>query len=159
MKPHQKKSSYPDMMIIEPMCAADLPGVMDIENVSYLHPWILKSFEDELARDFALCLCARIENQLAGYLICWAVRDEIHILNLALKSDFQGHGLARSLLDYLFDWGREKKAAKVLLEVRMTNHRARKMYEKAGFIMTGRRKNYYAKEGEDALMMARSLKS
>ena len=45
----------------------------------------------------------------------------------------------------------------VLLEVRESNLPAQKCYERAGFTVVGRRKNYYELPKEDALLMGRQL--
>jgi len=39
------------------------------------------------------------------------------------------------------------------LEVKDTNIAAQKLYEKFGFSVKGRRKNYYQQDGHDALIM------
>jgi ribosomal protein S18 acetylase RimI-like enzyme len=60
-------------------------------------------------------------------------------------------------MEYLVAWGRERGARKMFLEVRVSNAPARALYRRLGFVETGRRKNYYAEEQEDALTMARRI--
>ena len=44
------------------------------------------------------------------------------------------------------------------LEVRSSNHAARKLYENFGFAVQGVRRNYYTETGEDAVIMSADLK-
>mgnify|MGYP002582415600 FL=1 len=41
------------------------------------------------------------------------------------------------------------------LEVRESNLAARRLYEKNGFEIVGKRKNYYEKPAEDAILMSK----
>lgn len=153
----EKENKFLVTVQFEPMSLDDLNRVMEIECATYSHPWSKKSMQDELDRNFALCRVARINNQVKGYLIAWLIRGEIHLLNLALDPDVKRLGLGGLFLKYLFDWGRKNGAAQVFLEVRESNLPARRLYEKTGFVMIGRRINYYPEEKEDAITMARCI--
>jgi ribosomal-protein-alanine N-acetyltransferase len=48
-------------------------------------------------------------------------------------------------------------ATSVLLEVRESNLAARRLYEKLGFSLQGRRSNYYREPEEDALLLCFSI--
>jgi len=157
MKLHKDKIPLQDRVVIQPMQDSDLDQVLFIEESSYRQPWTRAGFKTELERFCSVCLVMREVDQVVGYLIFWEIREEIHVLNLAIRPDRRQQGLARLLLEYMFDWGRERGVRRVFLEVRVLNHSARKLYERVGFVMTGRRKNYYAEENEDALVMARNL--
>jgi len=151
------KISLLDRVAIEPMVAEDLDQVMEIEEASYRWPWSRQSFEAELDRSASTSLILREFDQIVGFLIFWMVQGEIHILNLAIRPDKRRLGLAGFFLEYLFEWGREFGAMRIFLEVRVSNHGARALYERLGFFTTGRRKNYYSQEKEDALLMVRYL--
>ncbi|MBW2060026.1 MAG: ribosomal protein S18-alanine N-acetyltransferase [Deltaproteobacteria bacterium] len=151
------KNPLLDRIVIEPMRECDLDQVLAVEKASFRHPWSRAGFKAELHRACAVSLVVREKEEVLGYLVFWAIREEIHILNLVLRSDRRRMGLGRFLLEYMFDWGRKRKLRRIFLEVRVFNLPARKLYEQAGFIMTGRRKNYYAEDQEDAILMARSL--
>nr|MCU0626508.1 GNAT family N-acetyltransferase [Gemmatimonadaceae bacterium] len=45
----------------------------------------------------------------------------------------------------------------IWLEVRVSNAAARALYERRGFTLVGRRRGYYRKPVEDALVLRRSL--
>lgn len=146
-----------EKMIIEPMQNHDLTQALIIEGSSYSHPWTKLSFEHELGREVSTCLAAKYNGILVGYLVFWLIRDEIHIINLTLSPEYREIGLAKLLLDYMIEWGRDQNAKKILLEVRASNKRAKHLYQRAGFVMNGRQPNYYQEEKEDALLMARNI--
>ena len=49
--------------------------------------------------------------------------------------------------------GRERKLSFLTLEVRASNDPAIALYEKHGFVEVGRRRGYYEKPKEDAILM------
>lgn len=60
-----------------------------------------------------------------------------------------GEALFRSAIELC----REKKARRLSLEVRVSNHPAQSLYKKFGLQAGGIRKQYYTDNGEDALLM------
>jgi len=83
------------------------------------------------------------QNQLIGYAILRFASDECEILNIAIDHAHRKKGYGRLLLQYLLEQTKQQHAKKVFLEVRESNIAARKLYEKAGFVRVGIRKNYY----------------
>ena len=72
----------------------------------------------------------------------------------------QGRGLALFMLDELVHWSRAQGAQSLWLEVRVSNARARQIYERYGFKAVGLRRNYYplaAFKREDAVVMSLPL--
>lgn len=57
----------------------------------------------------------------------------INIHDLAVKTEFQGAGIGKLLLDTVIAYARSKDYCAVTLEVRRDNHRARALYTKYGF--------------------------
>jgi ribosomal-protein-alanine acetyltransferase len=95
---------------------------------------------------------AEFDGVLAGFLCIREIAGEVEILNLAVSPAFRRQGIATKLLDEL----RPREA--VFLEVRESNFRARKLYEKAGFQTVSRRRKYYSNPDEDGLVMRLSPK-
>ena len=157
MKPLASSISLRDEVSIEPMKPKDLDQVLAIEQASFHRPWTRSSFETELRRLPAICLVARYADQVLGYLIFWLVRPDMHMLNLAVRPDVRCQGLGFLLLEYMFEYGREVGATQVFLEVRPSNPAAQRLYQRAGFVFTGRRKNYYSEDKEDALLMTKRV--
>ncbi|MEW5721599.1 MAG: ribosomal protein S18-alanine N-acetyltransferase [Thermodesulfobacteriota bacterium] len=146
-----------ERVTIEPMGVWDLEQVAQIEKASFRRPWPTSGFQVELERGPAVCLVARDGTLVCGYLIFWVIVPEIHILNLAVRPLYRRQGLATLLLEYLFEYGRERGVTEVFLEVRPSNAAAQALYDRLGFRVTGRRRNYYAEDKEDAILMGRRL--
>jgi diamine N-acetyltransferase len=61
---------------------------------------------------------------------------ELH--NLYILGPWQGSGIAQVLMDWGLDWARGQGATDVLLSVYVDNHRARRFYERYGFVEIGK---------------------
>ena len=146
-----------DRVTIEPMTGLDIQQVALIENKTFKHPWKPSAFFTELERSVSICLVLRDESLILGYLIFWAIPPELHILNIAVHPEFQKRGLGSLLLSYLTEFGLETHCREIFLEVRPSNTAALALYHKMGFLLTGKRKNYYAEDKEDALLMTKYL--
>ena len=143
-------------LILEAMQAADIEQVMAIENSVYPHPWTRGNFVDSLASGYEARVAREPTFQLAGYFLAMPVVDEMHLLNISVRADLQGHGLGRMLLDRVAELARRQGMDSILLEVRPSNRRALSVYERYGFVRIGLRKAYYPAGGnsrEDAIVM------
>jgi [ribosomal protein S18]-alanine N-acetyltransferase len=147
----------PDRVTIEPMNDQDIEQVFAIEQASFSSPWKPDGFRTEMDRAPSVCLVVREGPTIYGYAVFWLIPPEIHLLNIAVHPGMRGRGLGTLLLDYLKEYGREVGAEHVYLEVRPSNESARKLYRQAGFVHAGLRKNYYAAEKEDALLLTLDL--
>jgi ribosomal-protein-alanine N-acetyltransferase len=148
---------------IEPMRVDDLDAVLAIERASFPHPWSRQAFlyelrENRVARLWVARLPAEEpesppEAPIVGYLCLWLVADEVHVTNFAVDPTHRQRGLGRHLLGTLLELYRRNGARRAALEVRPSNHSARRLYEAFGFRQVGLRKGYYFDTGEDALLM------
>lgn len=140
---------------IRDMVSTDLHQVWAIENESFRSPWSYQSFVQELNKQETFARVALFRNNVIGYIIGWIIVDEIHIGNLAVKRNWRRRGVAQGLLqDCLENQGSFSMA---ILEVRKLNIAAQTLYQKLGFHVAGIRRNYYEKEGEDAIVMVKRL--
>lgn len=139
-----------------PLGINDLDTLMAVEQRAYSHPWTRGNFTDALASGYQIQLL-KGGTQLLGYFVAMPGVDEAHLLNLTVAPEFQGQGWARILLDALALWARSQNAQWLWLEVRVSNLRARHVYEQYGFRRVGERKRYYpGADGsrEDAIVMS-----
>lgn len=90
---------------------------------------------------------------LVGYSGFWKIADEAHISTIAIHPEWRGHKLGELLIWSMFHLAMQKGARMMTLEVRVTNTVAQNLYHKYGFEITGRRKNYYRDNQEDAHIM------
>lgn len=145
------------LYVIEPMRVEDIPEVLAIERVAFSNPWSKEAFVHEVERNpFSHPTVARTRREgthgIAGYCVKWVVFEWIHIQNIAVHPAHLRRGLGRYLLDDAILGGRRVGAIKALLEVRESNTAARQLYLSTGFKEVGRRKSYYRKPNEDAIL-------
>ena len=88
-----------------------------------------------------------------GYLALSSVLDEGSIDNVAVAPAARRGGVGDALVRDAVRRGRAQELAFITLEVRAGNEPALRLYEKHGFLPVGRRKNYYEKPREDAILM------
>jgi ribosomal-protein-alanine N-acetyltransferase len=165
-------------IFVNRLVEADLRRLVEIERACYPDPWSEKLFVNELSnRPFNCPLAGRPLGDsadrppvgrrgsdaeralgkplpLVGFAIAHLLSTEAHILNIAVDPAHQGRGIGRALLYSLLNFAAEHGESRGMLEVRESNSRAQRLYLSAGFEIVGRRKNYYSRQREDALVMA-----
>jgi [ribosomal protein S18]-alanine N-acetyltransferase len=134
---------------------ADLPQVVAIERRAFTTPWSLAMFVLELSKPSGICLAAVVETELAGYIVCSRYDTVWHVMNVAVDPDRRRRGIASALISALLD--RIGDDAQITLEVRRSNAGALTLYERFGFRSAGVRPRYYADNGEDAVIMWRTV--
>jgi len=138
------------------MTVQDLDAVLAIELRAYPFPWSRGNFIDSLAAGYGAFVWHDSLGQLQGYFLAMKGVDELHLLNITVRPEYQGRGLARLMLDGLSHWARAQGAPQIWLEVRQSNARARQVYARYGFTEVGLRRAYYPAAGgqrEDAIVM------
>ncbi len=143
---------------VRAMGHADLSAVMAIEVKAYRFPWTRTIFQDCIRIGYH-CRLLEIQGRIEAYSVMSMGSSEAHILNLCVRPESQGRGLAYRLLENLFDLARAHAVQTIFLEVRPSNMPALRLYRSAGFCEVGQRRDYYpaVKGREDALVMAKQL--
>jgi ribosomal-protein-alanine N-acetyltransferase len=136
----------------------DIPVVVAVERSSYQFPWSEGIFRDCLRVGY-ICRVIEVGSDIAGYGIMSIGAGEAHILNVCVRTEYRGRGLARRLLLYLLDRARNAGMYEAFLEVRPSNTTAARLYHALGFEQVGLRRGYYqATTGrEDAAVLRRML--
>lgn len=152
---------------------ADIPQVVAIDRMSFTLPWSEKTyaFEIENSRVSHLAVLewaaperpwqrlwralrrAPAQRPLVGYVASWIIAGEVHISTIAVHPAHRGRGLGALLLASMLLRAYHFGGQYSVLEVRESNLTARALYEKYGYRVVGRRKNYYRDNQEDALLM------
>lgn len=109
-----------------------------------------------------LCSDREPGSQVLGFAEYVVVTDECQLFNLAVAPEVQGAGLGRYLLRRVLVEARRAGCRQCFLEVRQSNDAAIGLYISEGFVLTGRRKQYYPPLGgdtrrEDALLYALTM--
>lgn len=147
-------------MNFERMQTNDVAEVLAIEQAVFAYPWSRTNFLDSLASGYEAWVVRDANRTLLGYVLLMMILDEAHLLNIALRSESQGQGLGRALMDKALAIARGNEALTMFLEVRPSNLRAMATYERYGFAQIGRRKSYYQAANntrEDAVVMSMAL--
>lgn len=140
---------------IEPLGEGDLDGVLEVEEESFTNPWTRDMYAWEM-QNRSVChiyVVRTQEHRVAGFCAFWLVFNEIHINNVALRPALRGQGLGTALMHHVFAEARRLGATRATLEVRASNDRARRLYERLGFSVSGTRRHYYTNPVEDALIL------
>jgi ribosomal-protein-alanine N-acetyltransferase len=144
-----------DVVVERLASPADLDGVLAIEEASFNNPTTREWYEGELKRpEVCFIYVLRTNEQpVAGFCAFWRVAEQFHINNLAIRPELRGRGLGSRLLHAVIAEAGRLGAESATLEVRRSNLAAIRLYEQAGFLQAGVRRNYYSKPVEDALVL------
>jgi [ribosomal protein S18]-alanine N-acetyltransferase len=94
-----------------------------------------------------------------GFLVAQCGSPEWELENMAVLPDFRRRGVGAALLSALLGQARARRAERVLLEVRVSNRSAIRLYEQGGFRRLARRPGYYRNPAEDALVLVYLLQN
>lgn len=138
---------------------ADVDALLSVEQRAYSHPWTHGNFVDSIAGGHWVWLGFEGEH-LRAYWLAMPVLDELHLLNLAVEPHHWGRGLGAQALEHLRKSARAQSIRDIWLEVRVSNLRAQRLYQRHGYLTEGRRRDYYpagTNGREDALLMRLSM--
>lgn len=141
-------------MIERPAAVEDLDAVHAIERASFSDPWSRASFARLLAdpRTF-FAVTADARGVVTGYAIAFFVVDEAELANLAAAPEARRRGIGGLLLDAVIREAVRRGTRQLFLEVRESNVAARALYASRGFAEVARRRGYYRRPAEDALVL------
>ena len=137
-------------------------AVLELERQAFTMPWSEEQFRAAFAqRSFAGFGLRSPEGAgggaLLAYISFYHTQDELEILNIAVTPPCRRQGCGRRLLGLALQVAKKMGIERAVLEVRVQNTPALKLYQGLGFECVGRRPRYYADTGEDALVYALSL--
>lgn len=93
-----------------------------------------------------------------GYIIYSEAADELHILNVAVHPKCRRQGIASAMVGTLHKYAAGRGRTFSYLEVRESNRTAQELYAKFGYKLLTKRKEYYADNRENAILMVAPLK-
>ena len=145
---------------IEPASLRDAPALARIHGASFHHGWGEGEFERMLTERNTLVHRLRMGRKIVGFSVSRMAADEAEILSIAVAQSHRGRGLSGNLLLTHLGHLAGRGVRTVFLEVEENNQPARRLYERAGFSVVGRRERYYPQPGGEplnALLMRRDL--
>ncbi len=148
----------PNTVQLLELTPTDVCQMAHIEAKAHTHPMSENNLADCFGRLYRV-LGLKADGQLLGFAIVQQIVDEVTLLDICLAPEFQGLGYGRLLLNAVIERALSSDAVVIMLEVRESNLAARSLYQKLGFIETGRRKGYYSTQDgkEDAILMDLAL--
>jgi len=145
---------------VEPATLRDAPALAHLHAASFHRGWDEAEFEAMLREQNTLVHRLRRGRSVIGFAVSRLAADEAEILSIAVAAGERGRGLSRGLLLTHLGHLAGRGVRTVFLEVEENNQPARRLYDKAGFTVAGRRERYYRQAGGkelNALVMRRDL--
>ncbi len=133
----------------------DLGRVRAIEKASFPDPYSELWFQLLKLRVGEGFIVAE-EKRVVGYAISEVRGGRGHIVSMAVSPECRREGIGAALLRELIR-RLEPRVREVYLEVRAGNEAAIRLYEESSFRKTGETKERYYPNGEDAIVMARTV--
>ena len=143
-------------MLIREFKRPDLKRVLEIESSSFDDPYPANVLVDlyNLGAGF---LVAQQDNIIVGYIIFWIrFEDEGHIISIAVDQKYHRRKIGSHLVETALEIFKKYNVKNIHLEVRKGNRKARKFYQKLGFVEKTHLIDYY-EDGEDAVVMGKLM--
>lgn len=138
---------------ISPLTKEWLDQVCALEEEAFSMPWHRESFLEMIESPSACYLVALVGERVVASCGLREIVGEGEITNVVTAPDFRKKGIGRKLLGRLLEEGAARGISAFTLEVRCSNQAAISLYHSLGFKEEGKRKNFYEKPREDALIM------
>ena len=143
-------------MTFEKMTIDDIEEISKLEEELFIDSWPKHFFFEELDNEFATYYVYKNEAEIIGYAGMWQMFENCDLTNIAIKKEYQGKGYGEKLLRFMIKEAIKNNCEFMHLEVRVSNTKAKSLYEKLGFEETRIRKHYY-ENGEDCIDMVKGL--
>lgn len=132
----------------------DIEDIENLEKECFSTPWSQTAIKEAMENNTAFFIAKKGE-ETVGYIGISAVLDEGYITNVAVSQKKRRKGIGTALLNRVFSFARDNNLSFVSLEVRVSNQNAISLYTALGFKEEGKRKNFYDKPKEDALILTK----
>ena len=123
------------------MVRPDMSEVLNIEKVSFTHPWSEEDFIRCLRQRNCMGMVAEYDKRVAGFMIYDLHKNKLHVLNFAVGENFRrqtvGHQMVRKLQGKLS----KQRRNRLSLEIDEYNLAGLQFFKSQGFIATGIREN------------------
>lgn len=136
----------------------DIEIITSLENNRFTtDAWNKKQWENEFKQnEFSYILLLKDNEEIIGYIDFWILFERATINKICIKKDKEGNGCGSYLLNEALKIVDSENCLSTSLEVRVSNTKAIKLYEKFLFKKILTKKNYYS-DGEDCYFMIRSI--
>ena len=143
-------------LTIAQMQKEHLQDIADLEKMCFSTPWTYENLAEELNNDTAYFFVALDEDEeVIGYTGVSVVADSCFVNNIAVYPACRRQGVGTALMKIAIMTADARGTDFISLEVRESNFAAIALYQSLGFEEMGRRKNFYRRPQEDALIMTK----
>lgn len=141
------------MITVRAMQVKDADKVSRLEQQIFSQPWSRQGFVDSIELGNTVFLVAEEQAEILGYIGMYLSVDEAEITNVAVAPAKRRRGIGEMLLKAAKEEAGLRSIETIVLEVRVSNGDAVRLYERNGFQVCGRRKEFYELPREDAYIM------
>lgn len=147
-------------MLIRTAIVGDIPKLISLarESPTAAH-WSEAQYASALhdGHPRRVLLVAEDGGNLLGFVAGAEIAGEWELENIVVAEEARRRRLGETLLRAFLGAAVEGAGHSVFLEVRESNRSARNLYEKNGFVQSGRRPDYYRDPSEDAILYKKNL--
>lgn len=149
---------YEEGFRVRPALPEDLDGLWRVEAACFSVPWSRASLASALEVPYGVFFAAETgDGVIVGYAGMYCISGEGQITGVAVLPAYRRRGLAGRLLCALEEACRGRQGERMTLEVRASNEGAQALYRLLGYQTDGRRRGYYTRPAEDAILMSKDL--
>ncbi len=147
------------------MRADDLDPVLALESPEPEAPhWERAAYESFLIPSEApnvqhAAWVATCDGERIGFAAARIVFEICDLESVFVAAPCRKQGIGLALMGAINAWARQHACERIELEVRESNRRAIRFYERLGFLPEGRREEYYRHPDEAAVLMALELRA
>ena len=139
------------------MTPADIDELCVLEKSCFSDAWSRQSLLFELTDDNRQYIGLFMGERLVAAAGLFWLLGTGEILTVAVEPAYRQRGMAKKLLQALFDIALQSGVKTLHLEVRVSNRAAILLYESLGFAQVAHRRGYYANPVEDAQIMQKNI--
>ena len=144
----KRKRIYP-----EKLTAAHIEGVAKLEKLCFSQPWSANSLELLTKEGIGVGMVCSADGNVCAYGGMMVAVDEGQIINIATHPDYRRRGYGKAIVEALIKYAKINGLDSISLEVRESNAAAIELYSSLGFKVEGKRRDFYTKPTEAALIM------
>jgi len=146
------------LLLIRKVTDHDLEDVAWIERHCFGHAWTRAQYVEGVLRSACCCgLVAVVDDRPVAFASVTCLAGQGYVPTFGVLQAYRRMGIGQRLLTALLDQARQMQAQEVVLEVRVSNLAAQRLYGQAGFAVLAVRKAYYEDPAEDGLVMVCKL--
>lgn len=146
------------LLLIREVTSDDLDDVAWIERHCFGHAWTREQYLQGVVDAACACgLVAVVDDRPVAFASITCLAGQGYIPTFGVLQAYRRMGIGRRLLADLLDAARRMDAREVVLEVRVSNEAAQRLYREAGFDVLAVRRGYYQEPPEDGLVMVLNL--